>query len=100
MAERKKKNKCPTCQGKRYINEGATLTTCPQCTTTDHFMDALTQTLYRYWSEKKWDAYYRLERVCNLLPDSSVLAVLEAEHQRLNNLVPMLKNHFGIRGFR
>jgi DNA-directed RNA polymerase subunit RPC12/RpoP len=92
--------KCERCKDQFTIQEGNRLIPCPYCMTPERLMKSIKGAIADSRKEKRHDLVAGLEAVLQFLPDSPVMAILEAEHHILNtNLILMIRDTFNVLPF-
>lgn len=92
--------KCEYCQNKQVIQQGRKLVPCQYCMTEDKLMSALKRAVVDAKKEGKSEFAKKLQTIIDYLPESPVIAIMEAEYLELNNsLILMIRDAFQILPF-
>jgi hypothetical protein len=92
--------KCEHCKDELTIQEGNKLVPCPYCMTSDRLMNSLKRAIADSKKDKKQELAQQLQSILNFLPDYPVMALLEAEHHKVNyNLILMIRDTYQILPF-
>lgn len=92
--------KCNHCNDRKIIKQGSKPVTCPYCVTEERLVVAIKRAIEDSVKANRKEFAKKLEKVLYFLPESPVMAVLEAEALDLpENFVIMIRDSFDIRPF-
>ena len=92
--------KCEYCQNKQVIQQGKKLVPCQYCMTEDKLMSALKRAVVDAKKEGKNDFAKKLQTIIDYLPESPVIAIMEAEYLEMNSsLIIMIQEAFHVLPF-
>ena len=92
--------KCEHCNDRQVMQQGKKLIPCPYCITEEKLMSSIRRAISDAKKEGKKDFAGKLQLVLSFLPESPVMAIMEAEALELNNsLILMIRDAYHVLPF-
>ena len=92
--------KCEHCNDRQVLQQGKKLTACPYCMTEERLISSINRAIVDAKKEGKTPLADKLQLVLNFLPESPVMAIMEAEALGLNNsLILMIRDAYHVLPF-